>query len=550
MLRGGRGLIFNFNSPHPVPPPLKEEGACTRRAQQGFAVGEGRRSMSRHAAQLLMLLAAAFIPAFLFPLYAYEYDGENLDISLSGYLEAGAVYALDDESPDEDPTTELGLELKADFSTVSTLKIFLQAVNDGTVIDPQNGLLFNEFDKVYQDKNPYVDIDEAYVDLYSSFVDLRIGIQKFAWGRLDEINPTDNLNPEDFRHGITADEIDRKIGVPALRANTYSDIVNVELAWIPWFVPYRLPTPEERWFPGVLQPPSSIDTGTSAGAIPVAARYKDVDVPEFSLDDSQAGIRLSKYVGGWDLSVSYFRGYDTVPLTDVVSDLTVDLIDPLSLSYDLALDLTYQPALHRIQVFGFDFATTVSSFTIRGEFAYFKGRHYNRKLESVLRQEITPARQQAIIDEFMQNYLDSGGAASRQTFRIDPEVNIQMDSMKYGLGIDYIYGDTSVSLQMIQELIPDYDRDRPVYFNKEGLDTFLTLQLKQFFLQNTMELDLRAAYGIEFQEYLVKPSLKYNFTNTLQGSIGVVVLGGKYDDSLLGQFDDNDQIYALLKCFF
>ena len=103
------------------------------------------------------------------------------------------------------------------------------------------------------------------MDLYSSCVDLRIGIQKFAWGRLDEINPTDNLNPEDFRHGITADEIDRKIGVPALRANTYSDIVNVELAWIPWFVPYRLPTPEERWFPGVLQPPSSIDTGTSAG---------------------------------------------------------------------------------------------------------------------------------------------------------------------------------------------------------------------------------------------------------------------------------------------
>ena len=93
----------------------------------------------------------------------------------------------------------------------------------------------------------------------------------------------------------------------------------------------------------------------------------------------------------------------------------------------------------------------MSSFTIRGEFAYFKGRHYNRKLESVLRQEITPARQQAIIDEFMQNYLDSGGAASRQTFRIDPEVNIQMDSMKYGLGIDYIYGDTSVSLQVIHE---------------------------------------------------------------------------------------------------
>ena len=92
--------------------------------------------------------------------YAYEYDGQNLDLSMSGYLRAGAVYALDDESPEEDPTTELGLELKADVFTVSAVKVFLQAVDDGTVKNPGNGLLFNEFNKVYQDKNPSVDIDE------------------------------------------------------------------------------------------------------------------------------------------------------------------------------------------------------------------------------------------------------------------------------------------------------------------------------------------------------------------------------------------------------
>ncbi len=484
------------------------------------------------------------------PAHAWEYEGENLKASLSGYLQAGAVYALDDESPDEDPTTELGLDFRADVSTVSTLKIFLQAVDDGTVIDPGNGLLFNEFNKIYQDKNPYVDVDEAYIDLYSSHADLRVGIQKFAWGRLDEINPTDNLNPEDFRQGIVADELDRKVGAPAVKVNAYSDIANVELAWIPWFVPYRLPTPEERWFPGVLKPPAFIDTGTAVGAIPVRARYDEIDIPAFNLDNSQAGIRVSKYIGGWDLSVSYFRGYDPMPLTEAVSDLTVELQDPLALAYDLSLDLTYEPSLHRIQVFGFDFTTTVSSFTLRGEFAYFKDKFYNRKLRSVLAQEITPARQQAMIADFMRSYLVSGGEASRQTFRIDPEVNVQMDSMKYGLGIDYIYGDTSISMQVIQEWIPDYDKDMPVYFNKEGLDTLLTLQFKQFFLQNTMEFDLRAAYGIEFRDYLVKPSLKYNFTGTLQGTIGLAVLGGRYDDSLLGQFDDNDEVYAQLKCFF
>ena len=150
----------------------------------------------------------------------------------------------------------------------------------------------------------------------------------------------------------------------------------------------------------------------------------------------------------------------------------------------------------------------------------------------------------------MRNYFASGDRASRQTFRIDPEVNVQMDSMKYGLGIDYIYGDTSISMQVIQEWIPDYDKDMPVYFNKEGLDTMLTLQFKQFFLQNTMEFDLRAAYGIEFRDYLVKPSLKYNFTETLKCTIGLAVLGGRYDDSLFGQFEDNDEIYAQIKCFF
>lgn len=516
----------------------------------GARIAQGLFSMNRRFIHAPAVPAMALCLLLCAPAHAFEYAGEKLNASLSGYLKAGAVYALDSESPDEDPFTELGLEFRADFSDVSAIRIFLQAVDNGTVIDPGNGLLFNEFNKIYQDKNPYVNVDEAYIDLYSSHADLRVGIQKFAWGRLDEINPTDNLNPEDFTQGIVADELERKIGVPAIKVNAYSEIANVELAWIPWFVPYRLPTPEERWFPGVLKAPAFIDTGTAAGTIPVRARHEEIDLPAFTLDNSQAGIRVSRYVSGWDLSLSYFRGYDPTPLTGAVSDLTVELGDPLALAYDLSLELTYEPSLHRVQVFGFDFATTVSSFTLRGEFAYFKDKFYNRKLKSVLGREITPERQQAVINEFVQGYLASGGEAWRQTFRIDPEVNAQMDSMKYGLGIDYIHGDTSISVQAIQEWIPDYDKDMPVYFNKEGLDTLLTLQFKQFFLQNTMELGLRVAYGIEFRDYLVKPSIKYNFTEVLQGAIGIAVLGGRYDDSLFGQFDDNDEVYAQLKCFF
>lgn len=496
-------------------------------------------------------LAAVFCWAYCTAALAYEYEKGEVKVSLSGYLEARSIYPFDRDTPKEYPTTELGLEYKTSYSSWGAVKVFLQAVDDGTVLDPQNGEFFREFNKVYQDRNPYIDIDEAYVDFYSGDADLRIGIQKFAWGRLDEINPTDNLNPEDLTQGAVNDEVERKIGIPSVKVNLYSDAANLELAWIPWYVPYRLPTPEERWFPGILKPPAVIDTGSAVGNIPVTAQYRDIDVPDFSIANSEAGVRVAKYIDGWDISLSYFTGYDPMPLSEVTSELTIDLVNPLGLDYELGLDLTYEPALHRMHVFGFDFTTTVSSFTVRGEYAYFKGKYYNRKLQTVLGREITASRQEEIIEEFLINYLNSLGVESRQTFNIDPEVNSKMDSMRYGLGIDYIYGDTSISGQFIQEFVPSFDKDEPVYFiDKRGLNTFLTILFKQFFLQNTMELNLRGAYGIEFQEYLIKPSLKYSFTNTLQGVIGVVILGGKYDDSLLGQYKDNDELYAQLRCSF
>jgi hypothetical protein len=156
----------------------------------------------------------------------------------------------------------------------------------------------------------------------------------------------------------------------------------------------------------------------------------------------------------------------------------------------------------------------------------------------------------AILADFLREYNRSGGSKSVQTFHIVPQVGVQEDSMKYGFGLDYIYGDTGVSFQFIQEYIPDFQKDKPIYFNKNGLDTMLTFLFKQFFLQNTMELNIRTAYDIEFQDYLIKPSLRYSFTNNIQGTIGVLILGGKYNDSLFGQYNKNDEIFAKVRCSF
>jgi hypothetical protein len=481
---------------------------------------------------------------------AFQYEGENGKLSLTGYLEGRGIYAFDKDTPEEDPSEELGLELKTSASSWLSAKLFLQIVNDGTVIEPENKKFFKQLNLIYQDKNPYANINEAYLDIYTGKVDFRLGIQKFAWGRLDEINPTDTMNTEDFTQGGTNDEIERKIGVPSLKVNCYSDLANVEIGWIPVYVPYRLPQPDERWFPRVLIPPDTISKDTGVGDIPVNAVYQDIDLPPITWGNSEIGARVSKYIGGWDISCSYFTGYDPMPIVDAPVDLTVEMLNPLALEYDVKATVTMVPEIHRMDVFGFDFTTTVSSFTLRGEYAYFKNKYYIRVLDSVLEELVTKEKRDEIYNEYNEKYFASGGKEKVQVFHLDSHVPLQEDSMKYGLGLDYIYGDTSVSMQFIQELIPNYDEDKPVYFNKNGLNTIVTFLFKQLFLQNTMEFNLGSAYEIEFRDYSIKPSLKYNFTDYVQGTIGILIINGKYDDSLFGQYRDNDQVFAKLRCTF
>lgn len=481
--------------------------------------------------------------------------GEGFDklkeaVSINGYLESNGIYALEDSSPDEDPSYMFELRLKSELGSWGMFTAIVQGIDDGKVIDADNGRLINEFDAIYQDKNPFLNIDEAYLDIYTDNADFRIGIQKFAWGRLDEINPTDNLNTEDLTQASLNEESERKIGVPALKANVYTDLINIELGWVPRYVPYRLATSEERWFPPVLRAPDTIPTGTMIGDIPVTGIYEEIDLPAFTLDNSELGIRASRYIAGWDLSVSYFRGYDTMPVYTVPTELIINLENILS--FDTAVDALAHvtPKLHQMQVFGCDFSTTYGPFTIRGEYAYFDGKYYTRKTEDVLADEITLAKQQDIMEEFLRELIRSGFTKTRQTFLLEPDFELQMDSMKYGIGLDYIHGDTTLSGQLIQEYIPDYDSHKPIRFNDGGYDTIITLALKQYFLQNTMEANLDMIYNFNFKYYLVRPWLAYNFSDSIKATLGLIWLGGEDEYSLIGQYEDNDQVYAKLRYSF
>jgi len=92
------------------------------------------------------------------------------------------------------PPVRLGLEMKANASSWLSAKLILKAVQDGKVMDPANKKPSISFNLIYQNKNPYVDVNEAFLTSILERLISGWGFQKFAWGRLDELTPTDNMN--------------------------------------------------------------------------------------------------------------------------------------------------------------------------------------------------------------------------------------------------------------------------------------------------------------------------------------------------------------------
>ncbi|MHB8455177.1 MAG: DUF1302 family protein [Acidiferrobacterales bacterium] len=171
---------------------------------------------------------------------------------------------------------------------------------------------------------------EGYVAFRTPDADLRFGKQILAWGRADQLNPTDNLSPKDYTL-LTATEADQRSGTPAAQASIYRGDLSLALIWLARFHPNVLPFP-----------PST-----------AALSFHEHEPPDQS---KQWAAKLDESGGTLDWSLSYFNGFDLNP------DLAIDDVSPTG----PVVGLYY----HRIRVFGADAATTFGSYNLRGEAAY------------------------------------------------------------------------------------------------------------------------------------------------------------------------------------
>jgi len=163
------------------------------------------------------------------------------------------------------------------------------------------------------------------------------GYQIFKWGTSDEMNPTDNLNPKDYRRAIL-----EVISIPVLSASAtayLSERFALDAVYIPYAQSYNFPVDVADQIPPSLFAPAEIS---------------EVQ-PPFTAESAVAGARLNLY-STWDLSASYVYDFDPY-FTPVIR-------------YGSPLDKSLDLVRERIHRFGLDAKTTLDRFGVWLEACY------------------------------------------------------------------------------------------------------------------------------------------------------------------------------------
>lgn len=189
-------------------------------------------------------------------------------------------------------------------------------------------------------QRPAFSLRHAAATLRRGPVAIGLGKQFIRWGKADILNPTDRFAPRDFLE-VTDDEF---LAVTGTRVQYERGAHSVDVVWVPLFTPSRIPLMGRRWAAATPQTPGS--TG-----------FIDLE-PTFPRR-SQYGARWNARGSGFELSLSYFDGFNHLPQFTA---------QPLSGRPLVALRRSYAP----LRMAGVDAAVPLRWFTVKSEAAWLK----------------------------------------------------------------------------------------------------------------------------------------------------------------------------------
>lgn len=280
---------------------------------------------------------------------------------------------------------------------------------------------------------------EAYVDLRTGSIDLRAGLSNVVWGRLDEVPPSDVINPLDISRYLFEGRNEARLPVPLVRARWVgSEALSVEGVWVPLFRRGRFDFLDEDSSPFNLLTDRDLCRGDArCPPIPLEIAL-DRREPARTLGNSQGGARVSATTGRVDWSVSGYRGFE--PFGVVAVDSSLILPSPIGPT-SLPLIETYP----RFTMIAGDIEAVRGAWAMRGEAALFVDRTF---------QPVEPSASDGLGAGIYEGHaIEAGGSIERKAgdYRINLAVLLERqvaDGGSHAANASAAFAETDVSLVM------------------------------------------------------------------------------------------------------
>jgi hypothetical protein len=398
----------------------------------------------------------------------------------------------------------------------------------------------------FQNVTPNTEASEGYVEALLPQADVRVGVQKFAWGKLDGVPPTDVLNPRDFHDPLVDDFEERKIGIPAVLGTYYlPDLPSLSLEglratliYVPIATAPRLALTQERWFPRSLSLGSSLPVSFNGRTldVPLALRTRN-DRPPAQFDDGGVALRIG---GTWrtvDWDFYHYTGPETGPDADLISKafLHADTKHPVWVNSLL------RQTDDTIHMTGADAAASIGGVTMRAEIAGFQNRPYLRAASDVVADSLrTIAGNEKRIAAFL-------ARLAKHSPRNVPlgDLFVDRDAIEWGVGADYLIHGFIPLVQVTQTALTE-PAPRLLISNPE---TRFTLSLRKRLMAERLELELRGLYAVSRDYWFLYPRASYLVRDDLRVRVGYLAIGGP-QESILGQFRQNDEFVFQVRYTF
>jgi hypothetical protein len=341
----------------------------------------------------------------------------------------------------------------------------------------------------------FLDLREAYVNLYLGPLDLRLGQQIIVWGRADAFNPTNNVSSLDLRVRSPVED-DRRIGNPALRAFLNFQPFRLEGVWQPLYVPSELPR----------------------SVVPPIVRFEDPKFPDSALENGLGAGRLHLETAAFEASASYLYGYAPLPgfrLSSFTGGETT--------AYVGASRTAYQH-----HVVGFDFSTAFGdAFALRGEAAYrrpidWEDNYWSPRpdVQYVLGVDRTFGSV-SVIAQYMGRYV------------FDWELERGPDT-PYTIDRLIILEDPPRPPELAEEaeiaLTETYAKTNQILFSQRArVQHMATLRVEWLTAHDTLSLSALGMMNFTTEEWLLFPKLLYKMSDALSATIGGEIYSGPKD---------------------